>query len=124
MKITSNKKPRTNAGAEICWRPLRSITSDDWAAELVVQTDCDHVHVLADRIYRCSATGRARERVVGTAHEETVVFDTGRPIRREAIFETNADGGAPFMRGRIILANTGCGVVIQIVVVRQRRTAL
>src|SRR6185295_8292612 len=36
-----------------------------------------------------------RERVIGIAHEQVVVFDTEGPVRCEAVLKSNTDGTAP-----------------------------
>src|SRR5215471_2366222 len=69
------------------------------AAEAVVKAYGDHIHVLADPIKCTSNDGiHDRERVVRVTHEQMVVFKTDRPIRREAILETDTDGTTPARR--------------------------
>ena len=78
----------------------RSVFRDDRAAvaaEAVVEAQGDHIHVLADPIVERTGNERIgdRERIVRVAHEQMVVFDTGRPIRREAILPSNTHGATP-----------------------------
>src|SRR5215472_3947444 len=79
-------------------------------AEAVVEPQRDEVHVLSDPVER-TGTDRIddRERVVVVAHEQVVVFDTHRPVRREAILKTDTDRAAPTGRGRRSKAYAGRG---------------
>src|SRR4051812_44962438 len=65
-------------------------------AKTVIHPKRDHIHILADAV---DGTGkkriRDRERIVRITHEEVVVFDTERPVRREAVFPTDTDGTTP-----------------------------
>src|SRR6476469_3473235 len=80
--------------------PERSVAGRYWrpvTAEAIVQPKGDQVHVLADPIVDESSADRIddRERVIGIAHEQVVVFDTERPVRCEAVLKSNTDGPAP-----------------------------
>ena len=69
-------------------------------------------------------TREARERIIGIAHKQVVVFNTERPVRCEAVLETNTDGGAPAGRagrGQVKIEKV---IVDGKAVVRHRRTAL
>src|SRR5258708_26881273 len=85
----------------------RTLGNSVAATEFVVYAEGDDVDVLGDCIGRCSSAGRHREGVVIVAHHQTVVFDTGRPVRREPIFKANADRGTQFMRRRVVQASSG-----------------
>ena len=68
----------------VAGRYRRTIT-----AEAVVHAHGDHVHVLVDATVSASSKGGYDERIVGVAHEQVVVFDAGRPVRSEAILESD-----------------------------------
>src|SRR3954462_5924472 len=94
----STKKPRARPGA---FRHVRrsarksvlvsSVLGEDRAAELVVQASGDEIDVLADAIAADHAAERAGEVVGLVLHEQVIVFDADRPVRSEAVFETDAD---------------------------------
>lgn len=66
------------------------------ATEFVVEAQGDHVHVLADPVGRTGKQGvRDRERIVRITHEEVVIFDACRPVRREAVLPSNTRGTTP-----------------------------
>ena len=125
----SNKKAPDDAGAlslpEIEWN---SVAGGHWCpvtTEFVVEAQGDHVHVLADPVVEELSTEHcARESVVGSAHEEVVVFETGRPIRREAVLESEPQGAAPASRTCRDNANASDRGVDEGAVVRHRRAAL
>ena len=78
----------------------RSVTGRYWrpvTAEAVVQAHGDHIHVLADPVVEKSGSKRidGRERIIGIAHEQVVVFNTERPVRCEAVLKSNTHGAAP-----------------------------
>ena len=66
----------------------------------------------------------ARERIIGIAHEQVVVFDTERPVRCEAVLKSGADGGAPAGRAGRGQFNAGNRFEDAKAVARHRRTAL
>src|SRR5690348_14240779 len=75
---------------------LRKSVAGAAPAEAVIDPQGDHVHVLADPVERTCHDGiDDRERVVRVTHEQVIVFDAGRPIRREAVFKSGAYGAAP-----------------------------
>src|SRR3954468_337000 len=84
-------------------RLVRSVSRRDGgtkAAEAIVQPKGDHVHILANPVAEeRNATGRehacACEGAVVIPHPEVVVFNTDRPVRREAILPADAQGTAP-----------------------------
>ena len=64
--------------------------------EFVVYAKGEDVHILADAVGRADEQGIPdREGIVRVTHEEAVVFDTERPVRREAVFPTDAHGTTP-----------------------------
>jgi hypothetical protein len=67
------------------------------AAEAVVDTQGDHIHVLADPAVERSDKTRigSRERIICVAHKQMVVFNTGGPVRCEAILPSNTHGATP-----------------------------
>src|SRR3974390_1838682 len=88
----------------ISWRASISTRSVFWNArnaEAVVEAHRDHIDVFADPIERIAKQRvtkdqeRIVERFVGVTHEQVVVFETNRPIRREAIFKSDAHSAAP-----------------------------
>src|SRR6516164_1868871 len=98
-------------------------------AEAVVEAHRDHINVFADPIERIAkqrVTDQERivERFVGVTHEQVVVFETNRPIRREAIFKSDAHSAAP--AGDLIRGETKSGHCVKEVkaIARGRRAAL
>src|SRR6516165_10191634 len=74
----------------------RSVTGSNGrsapAPEAIVEPHGDHVHVLADAVTEHGRKARIdpdAEGVVRTSHEQMVVFDTDRPVRREAILKAD-----------------------------------
>src|SRR6478752_5035150 len=77
-----------------------SVLGDDRAAPAIIDADGDEIDVLADARdieHGAGDTGDAVvEQGVGLVlHEHVIVFDAGRPVRGEAVFEAGADGAAP-----------------------------
>src|ERR1700686_2738312 len=101
----NEKSPGPRPGALISSLVARSVLRDDRAAELVVQADGDQVDVLLDVVGAGGHPGNredAGEAVVVGAHEQMVVFDGGRPVRSEAVFEADANRATPTGVGRTI----------------------
>src|SRR6478735_7756509 len=68
------------------------------AAETVVDPQREQIDILADAVDRIDQKGiRDREGIVRVTHEEAVVFDTERPVRREAVFPAHAYGTTPLI---------------------------
>src|SRR5438132_8970834 len=99
------RAPTKKAGARpafrysVC-RSWRSVFGDDRATPAVVDADCDEIDILTDAgdiEHRAGDTGDAvAEQGVGLIlHEQMIVFDRGRPVRGEAVFEADADCAAP-----------------------------
>src|SRR5258705_12782907 len=97
--VTSNKKAGISADL-VCWRSrnnARSVSRCDRcpvaaeAAEAVVDARGDHVHVLADPVVDKSGVNRSepRERIIGIAHEQVVVFNAERPVRCKAVLKSD-----------------------------------
>src|SRR5215471_442125 len=91
-----------DAGALSSPEVRRSVTGSDGrsapAAEAIVDSDSDHVHVLADPVAKYGREARINpdaEGVVRTPHEQMVVFNTDRPVRREAILKADPHSAAP-----------------------------
>src|SRR5687767_4455205 len=84
-----------------------SVPRNSRAAELVVEASGDHVDVLAntvgpDRGSRHGDRAGGNQADVTVPHEQMVVFDANRPVRCKAVFEADADRGAPAgVAGRI-----------------------
>src|SRR6185436_11708709 len=77
-----------------------SVSRSDWCAvtaEAIVDAQGDHVHVLGDPVVEKSGVKRieARERIIGIAHEQMVVFNAERPVRCKAVLKSNAHGATP-----------------------------
>ena len=66
----------------------------------------------------------ARERIVGIAHEQVVVFNTKRPVRCEAVLKSDAHGAAPAGRAGRGQFNAGKRFEDAKAVACHRRTAL
>src|ERR1700730_13268372 len=89
---------------------LASVLPDDRAAPAIVHASSDRVGILADAVGpRIHASDRKHtgEGVVLGANEHMVVFDRGRPIRSEAIFNARTDDRAPARRGRTVYDSSG-----------------
>src|SRR5215831_6148356 len=100
--LRNAKKPRTMPGLEFAGRSRKSVmgrVAAAPAAEAIVDAHRNHIHVLGDMIERTSKKRGDRdsvhERVVRVTHEQVVVFDADGPIRREAVFISDAHGAAP-----------------------------
>ena len=65
-----------------------------------------------------------RERIIGIAHEQVVVFNTERPVWCEAVLKSDADGAAPAGRAGRGQFNAGNRFEDAKAVARHRRTAL
>src|SRR5262249_1905051 len=77
-----------------------SVLRDHRAAPAIVHADGDEVDVLPDAIGAEKRAGHTGDAVVGEgegaiAHEQVIVFDRGRPVRREAVLEARADRATP-----------------------------
>ena len=66
----------------------------------------------------------ARERIIGIAHPQVVVFNTKRPVRCEAVLKSNTGGAAPAGRAGRGQFNAGNRFEDAKAVARHRRTAL
>src|SRR5207344_3119945 len=86
----------------------------------------EHIHVLADPIVEETDKTRigSRERIVRIAHEQVIVFNTGRPIRCEAILPSNTHGATPTGRAYRGQFNACGGIEDAKAVVYHRRAAL
>src|SRR5688500_12046734 len=79
-----------------------SILRDHRATPAIVDADGDEIDVLTDALVERHA-GRAdgsdsavAHKGMGTIlHEHVIVFDAGRPVRRETIFEAHTDHATP-----------------------------
>src|SRR3569833_3454811 len=98
------------------------------AAEAIIETEGQHVHVLADSgaedRHSSGSNLACCEGGVVTSHPEVVVFDTERPVRGEAILPADTQGTTParvFCRGQ---ADPGEVVEYIKTIVRHRGTAL
>ena len=78
------------------------------------------------RLLRTAAVPQidARERIIGIAHPQVVVFNTKRPVRCEAVLKSNAHGAAPAGRAGRGQFNAGKRFEDAKAVARHRRTAL
>ena len=65
-----------------------------------------------------------RERIIGIAHEQVVVFNTERPVRRKAILKSNTHDAAPAGRACRGQFNAGKRVEDAEAVACHRRAAL
>src|SRR5689334_17704218 len=80
---------------------MSSVFRDDRAAPAVVHANGDHVDILTDALVReqrageRTASSTGDERVIAAAHEQVVVFEADRPVRREAEFGAGADDTTP-----------------------------
>src|SRR5260370_6520372 len=84
----------------------KSVLPDDRTTpvEAVVDASGDEVHILADRVSAEYAADRydsgtqntcRREAAAMVTHEQVIVLDRNRPIRRESEFEAGSDDTTP-----------------------------
>ena len=78
----------------------KSVLRDDGATELVVHPNGDHVDILDDPIDDGRNSSRYREGIICVPLDQPTVFDAGRPVRFEAVFESTT----PTVRRCIIRA--------------------
>src|SRR3979490_2981821 len=72
-----------------------SVLRDDRAAPAVVHANGNKIDVLTDAIGAIEQAGRRGEGDIAIAHEQVIVFDGSRPVRRETKFKTGTDRAAP-----------------------------
>src|SRR5882724_5178370 len=99
---TRKQKGRRKAGLFSIWKPQlrpRSVFRDHRAAPAIVDAGGDHIDVLTDavgaRIQADRGGKNGREADVAGAHEQMIVFNSSRPVRRESIFKTGPNRAAP-----------------------------
>src|SRR5438132_44030 len=101
----STKSPG-DAGALVPGISKKSVLPDDRTAqvEAVVDASGDEVHILADRVSAEYAADRydrgtqntcRREAATIVTHEQVIVLDRNRPIRRKSEFEARSDDTTP-----------------------------
>src|ERR1700738_4856568 len=78
----------------------RSVLRDHRATPTVVDADGDEIDVLANTFVREDRSGRngnasVHQSNVPVVHEHVIVFDRGRPVRGEAVFEAAASHATP-----------------------------
>src|SRR6516225_11237936 len=76
-------------------RALRSVAGDERAAEAIVDSGGEEIDVLTDAFGVEQRADRSGQVVAVGAQEDVVVLETSRPVRREAVLETNTDDSAP-----------------------------
>src|SRR5712671_1739325 len=105
---------------------LISVLRDDRAAPAIVDAHRDKIDVLPDAVFAGEAERRnRRSEVAGAgAHEQVVVCDSGRPVRRETIFQTDANRAAPTGVIVAVERNASERVVAPELVVHDRCAAL
>src|ERR1700750_612650 len=103
---------------------LTGLSPRSKTAKAVVYPDRPDVHVLTDIVAARHRDGRCRERNIGVTHEQVVVFDGDRPVRRKAEFYPGACHTAPPGVARLIVHDTGCGEEGGVFVVGDGGTAL
>src|SRR3984893_13338590 len=96
--------------------PERSVAGRYWCpvtAEAVVDAQGDHIHILADPVVEETDKTQigSRERIIRVAHKQVIVFNTGGPIRCEAILPSNTHGATP--AGRACRGQFNAGKVIE-----------
>src|ERR1700730_18684538 len=72
-----------------------SVARDDRTAKSVVDADRAHVDILLDGVGTPDSGERRRERHAAAAHEQMVVFESDRKVRRKAEYDAGADSAAP-----------------------------
>src|SRR5712675_1473718 len=99
-KATPHDKKAGEAGLSFFrWR-RSSVFRDNRATPTIVDADRDKIDVLADAIIAERRGGNTDHAVVeevdgAILQEQMIVFDRGRPVRGEAIFEADTDRDAP-----------------------------
>ena len=100
QKIHNYKKAPASLGFGLR-RWVRSVSGRDRCAvstEAIIQPKRDHVNILADPAAgedEPSGSNHACEAGIMTPHPEMVVFDTERPVGREAVLPADTEGAAP-----------------------------
>src|SRR6266852_7945535 len=77
---------------------LRSVFRDHRATPAVVDARGDHIDVLTDAVdarINADRGKNGREADVTSAHEQMIVFDASRPVRRKSEFKTGSNCTAP-----------------------------
>src|SRR5689334_20834288 len=92
QKRPARGRPFSILGTKVAQRSVR--------AELVVDASGDEIDILTDAALgheqARSEDGAVADEVIGPVlHEQVIVFDAGRPVRGEAIFQAGADRGTP-----------------------------
>src|ERR1700694_6274682 len=111
VRRNPTKRPaqgRPFQGCRACWL-RRSVPCDDRTAPAVVHPYRSHVHALTDIVASRDRNGRRRERNVGTAHEQVVVFNGNGPAWRKADFNSCSHSTTPTGIACQIERDTGCG---------------
>src|SRR5712671_6681696 len=105
---------------------LISVLRDDRAAPAIVYADRNQIDVLPDAVFAGEAERRdGRREVAGAvAHEQVIVCDGGRPVRREAIFHTDSNHAAPTGVIVAVERNASDRIVAPVPVVYDRCAAL
>src|SRR4051794_12850977 len=72
-----------------------SVFRDNRAAPAIIDVHGHHVDVLPDRVVTRERAAHAGEGHIVVAHEQVIVFDAGRPVRRERKVDAGSDCGTP-----------------------------
>jgi hypothetical protein len=89
------KVPADGPGPSLSTLMMGLVLRDHRAAEGVVHADGANIDILADAIDGRKGAGARVGGDIAAAHEEMVVFEGDRPMRREADFDASAHGAAP-----------------------------
>src|SRR5437868_9365406 len=98
LTYRANEKGRREAGlSKFQGETKRSVLRNHRAAESIVEACGEHIDVLTDTVGTGEQErGRGRdEGQIARAHEEMIVFESQRPVRREGEFAADSDHATP-----------------------------
>src|SRR3984893_14557122 len=98
-------------------RPV-SVPRDDRAAPAVVDADGRHIDVLTDAVIARNDANRGKNRrevEAAVAHEQMMVLNRSRPVRRETKFETGSGRAAKAGFGRPVKHRAGLQTLVLVV---------
>src|SRR6266404_6536946 len=95
-RYNQTKKGRREAGLSVFHLlSQRSVLRNHRATPAIVDANRNEIDVLSDAVGAEEGAGRVDEGVGAILHEQVVVFDSGRPVGGEAVFEAHADHATP-----------------------------
>jgi len=102
----------------------RSVARDHRSAEFVIDACGEQIDILVDTIEAIKCPGKVDKTDVAGAHEHVVVFKGNRPVRGDAIFESDTNHAAPPGLARRIVEKPGWNIEYPVLVAGHGGTAL